>query len=217
MRERTGALWHSFHYWWGRRSLQSRLIAAYIFIILGPSLLVSFYSYKEINNTYMRDSIEKNSYLLQMERLHVLNQIEAMERALQMAYSDKSVRDYLISEDDPTLGELIDFNTTTFLNFSQIQFNNPNIEHLYLFSASPNVYELWPVIFRESRVSMEPWFQQAMKLEGRRNLWSFQDTDIDLMQRSSGEAGKVSRRYPCCVRLAFRQGIISGWSRWICC
>lgn len=190
MRERTGALWHSFHYWWGRRSLQSRLIAAYIFIILGPSLLVSFYSYQEINNTYMRDSIEKNSYLLQMERMHVLNQIEAMERALQMAYNDKSVRDYLISEDDPTLGELIDFNTTTFLNFSQIQFNNPNIEHLYLFSASPNVYELWPVIFRESRVSMEPWFQQAMRLEGRRNLWSFQNTDIDLMQRFSGGAGE---------------------------
>lgn len=187
MRERTGALWNSFRYWLGRRSLQSRLVVAYIFIILGPSLLVSFYSYKAINNTYMQDAIEKNDYLLQMEKLHVLNQIEAMERALQMAYSDKITREYLISESDPTLGELIDYNTTSFMNLSQIQFNNPNIEHLYLYSSSKNVYEMWPVIFRESRVSMEPWFQKALELEGLRNLWSFQNSDIDLMKRFSGE------------------------------
>lgn len=186
MRERTGALWNSFHYWWGRRSLQSRLIAAYIFIILGPSLLVSFYSFKAINNTYMRDAIEKNDYLLQMEKQHVLNQIEAMERALQMAYSDKITRNYLISESDPSLNELIDYSTTSFINLSQIQFNNPNIEHMYLYSASKNVYEIWPVIFRESRVSMEPWFQKALALEGT-NLWSFQNSDIDVMQRFSGE------------------------------
>ncbi|WNS41799.1 histidine kinase [Paenibacillus sp. MMS20-IR301] len=187
MRERTGALWNSFRYWLGRRSLQSRLVVAYIFIVLGPSLLVSFYSYKAINNTYMRDAIEKNNYLLQMEKQHVLNQIEAMERALQMAYSDKITRKYLISENDPTLGELIDYSTTSFINLSQIQFNNPNIEHLYLYSSSKNVYELWPVIFRESRVSMEPWFQKAMELEGVRNLWSFQNSDIDVIQRFSGE------------------------------
>lgn len=186
MRERTGALWNSFRYWLGRRSLQSRLVVAYIFIILGPSLLVSFYSYKAINNTYMRDSIEKNSYLLQMEKLHVLNQIEAMERAAQMAYSDKTVQNYLINESDPTLGELIDFNTTSFVNLSQIQFNNPNIEHLYLYSSSNNMYELWPVIFRESRVSMEPWFQKALQVEGR-NMWAFQNSDIDLMLRFSEE------------------------------
>ncbi|MEK3874936.1 histidine kinase [Paenibacillus sp. FSL H8-0122] len=186
MRERTGALWNSFRYWWGRRSLQSRLIAAYIFIILGPSLLVSLYSYRAINNTYKRDSIEKNSYLLQMEKLYVLNQIEAMERVAQMASSDKGVESYLVSEDDPPLGELIDFNTTTYVSLSQMQFNNPNIEHLRLFSGSSNVHELWPVIFREDRVSREPWFQKALQLEGG-YYWSFQKRDPDLMKRYSGE------------------------------
>lgn len=186
MRERTGALWNSFRYWFGRRSLQSRLIAAYIFIILGPSLLVSLYSYRAINNTYKRDSIEKNSYLLQMEKLYVLNQIEAMERVAQMASTDKGVESYLVSEDDPSLGELIEFNTTTFVSLSQMQFNNPNIEHLRLFSSNKNVHELWPVIFSEDRVSMEPWFQKALQMEGA-HYWSFQKRDPDLMKRYSGE------------------------------
>lgn len=185
MREGTAALWNSFMYWWGRRSLQSRLVAAYIFIILGPSLLVSLYFYRSINNTYIRDAVDKNSYLLQMEKLHILNQIEAMERAAQMAYSDKAVEKYLVNESDPTLGELIDFNTTTFVNMNRIQFNNPNIEHLRLFSAG-NVHEFWPIIFREDRVSGEPWYQKALELEGQ-ELWSFQLTDPDLMQRYAGE------------------------------
>lgn len=186
MRERTGALWNSFRYWLGRRSLQSRLVAAYIFIILGPSLLISLYSYRAINNTYMRNAIEKNSYLLEMEKQHVLNQIEAMERALEMAYSDKITRDYLINESDPTLEELIKYNTNSFPNLIRIQLNNPNIEHLFMYSSSDSVYEMWPVIFRESRISMEPWFQKALALE-EMNLWSFQNSDIDLMKRFSAD------------------------------
>lgn len=184
MRKRTGELWSSFRYWWGRRSLQSRLVAAYIFIILGPSLLVSVYSFRTINNTYVRDAVDKNNYLLQMEKLHIVNQIEVMERAAQMADSDKVVQNYLINEVDPSLSELINFNNTTYMNLSRIQANNPSIEHLRLFSPSQNMYEIWPILFRESRVLNEPWFQKALELKGR-ELWVFQNNDPDLMDRST--------------------------------
>lgn len=195
MRKRTRELWNSFSYWWGRRSLQSRLVAAYIFIILGPSLLVSVYSFRTINDTYVRDAVDKNNYLLQMEKLHIVNQIEVMERAAQMAYSDKVVQNYLINEVDPPLGELIDFNNTTYMNLNRIQVINPSIEHLRLYSPSTNMYEIWPIIFRESRVSAEPWFQEALDLD-ERELWVFQNNDPDLMERSANlmteEQPKVS-------------------------
>ncbi|WP_256721694.1 cache domain-containing sensor histidine kinase [Paenibacillus odorifer] len=181
-RERARALWHSFSYWWGRRSLQSRLIAAYVFIILGPCLLVSVYFYESINNTYLRDAVEKNNYLLQMEKLHIYNQIEAMERAAQMAYSDTDVEEFLANETEPQLVDLINFNTNAYVNMTRIQFNNPNIEHLRLYSKSNKVHEIWPIIFREERVSSKPWFQKALQLKGQ-EYWSFQKSDPDLMQR----------------------------------
>ncbi|MEK3751137.1 histidine kinase [Paenibacillus sp. FSL E2-8871] len=181
-RERARALWHSFSYWWGRRSLQSRLIAAYVFIILGPCLLVSVYFYESINNTYLRDAVEKNDYLLQMEKLHIYNQIEAMERAAQMAYSDTDVEEFLANETEPQLVDLINFNTNAYVNMTRIQFNNPNIEHLRLYSKSNKVHEIWPIIFREERVSSKPWFQKALQLKGQ-EYWSFQKSDPDLMQR----------------------------------
>ncbi|MEK5394568.1 cache domain-containing sensor histidine kinase [Paenibacillus sp. FSL K6-2859] len=184
-RERARELWNSFSYWWGRRSLQSRLIAAYVFIILGPCLLVSVYFYESINNTYLRDAIEKNDYLLQMEKLHIYNQIEAMERAAQMAYSDTDVEDFLANETEPQLVDLINFNTNAYVNMTRIQFNNPNIEHLRLYSKSNKVHEIWPIIFREERVSSNPWFQKALQMKGQ-EYWSFQKSDPDLMQRYLG-------------------------------
>ncbi|WP_440961235.1 cache domain-containing sensor histidine kinase [Paenibacillus nitricinens] len=184
-RERARELWNSFSYWWGRRSLQSRLIAAYVFIILGPCLLVSVYFYESINNTYLRDAIEKNDYLLQMEKLHIYNQIEAMERAAQMAYSDTDVEDFLANETEPQLVDLINFNTNAYVNMTRIQFNNPNIEHLRLYSKSNKVHEIWPIIFREERVSSNLWFQKALQMKGQ-EYWSFQKSDPDLMQRYLG-------------------------------
>lgn len=77
-----------------------------------------------------------------------------------------------------------------------MQFNNPNIEHLRLFSGSSNVHELWPVIFREDRVSREPWFQKALQLEGG-YYWSFQKRDPDLMKRYSGKWRRVRPRSRC--------------------
>ncbi|WP_052087868.1 cache domain-containing sensor histidine kinase [Paenibacillus wynnii] len=187
--KRSAALWDSFTYWWGRRSLQSRLIAAYIFIILGPCLMVSFYSYRAINNTYVRDAIDKNSYLLQMEKLHINNQVEVMERAVQMAYEDKDVQDYLNNTEEPDVGELINFNDYVFKNITRIQYNNPSIEHLRLYSNS-DVHEIWPNIFRESRVASELWYQKALKLKGRLS-WSFQNNDPDLMERYSAQPPKI--------------------------
>ncbi|ASA25373.1 sensor histidine kinase [Paenibacillus donghaensis] len=176
-------------YWWGRRSLQSRLLAAYIFIVLGPCLMVSVYSYQAINNTYMRDAIAKNSYVLDMEKQHIFNQVEAMERAVQMAYEDKEVVDYLTNASEPELEKLVEFNTGTLVNMARIQYNNPNIEHLRLYSKSTKLHEISPIVFREERVAGEPWFQKAMKLEGRQS-WSYLSNDPDLMQRFIGQTSR---------------------------
>lgn len=151
--------------------------------------MVSFYSYKAINNTYFKDAIDKNSYLLQMEKLHINNQVEAMERAVQMAYEDKEVKDYLANTEEPDLVELVDFNTNVFTNITRIQFNNPNIEHLRLYSNS-NVHEISPIIFRESRVASEPWYQKAEKLKGKFS-WSFLNSDRDLLERYYGQKPKL--------------------------
>lgn len=188
--KRTAAIWDSFTYWWGRRSLQSRLIAAYIFIILGPCLMVSVFSYKAINNTYVRNAVDKNSNVSQMEKLYIDTQVESMAAAAQVAYNDPEVRDYLANTTEPDLGELVKFNTEVFINMTRIQYINPNIEHLRLYSNS-NIHEIWPIFFRENRVSSEPWYQKAKEMKGDES-WSFMRNDPDPMMRYFEQTPKLA-------------------------
>lgn len=179
------AWWESFKYWFGRRSLQSRLLASYIFIILGPSALVSYYSYGLINNMYIRDAEDKNASLLEMEIQHIETQIESMVRAVQVAYDDIEVRDYLANTTEPGTEELVNFSNHSFKSLTRIQYYNPNVEHLRLFSSS-NVTEIWPIFFRENRVADEPWYQEAKELKGMES-WSFLHNDPDIMERYQGQ------------------------------
>ncbi|GIP21923.1 sensor histidine kinase [Paenibacillus sp. J22TS3] len=187
MRGEFGRLLHGIKYWWDRRSLQTRLIAASILIVLIPGLIVSVYSFRAINETYIGDTLKKSENLLEMEQLHISNQVEVLERAAQLAISDRDVINYLTSDTDPNTQELIEFNESAFANLTRIQVNNPNIEHLRLFSSSRQVYEIWPIIFREDRVRKEPWFPKAAGL-GDQELWVFQHSDPDIMQRFSPRA-----------------------------
>ncbi|WP_083180315.1 sensor histidine kinase [Paenibacillus yonginensis] len=181
---RWKVLWGSFTYWLGRRSLQSRLIAAYIFIILGPSTLVSFYSYEAINAMYIRDAKEKNQSLLDVEEMHIQTQIESMVRAAQVAYDDPDVREYLSNTVEPDTGELVEFSNNSFKALTRIQYYNPNVEHLRLFSSS-NITEIWPIFFRESRVEDEPWYLKAEEMKGT-EYWSFSESDPDVIDRYNG-------------------------------
>ncbi|OAB36729.1 histidine kinase [Paenibacillus macquariensis subsp. defensor] len=198
----------SLRYWWDRRSLQSRLMSAYILIILVPSLFVSTRSFNSINETYIKDTISKNINLLEMEKLQILNQIESMERSAQIVDSDKDVRNYLTSQTELDLSELVDFNMNAFVNLTRIQFTNPNIEHLRLFSASKYVHEIWPIFFREDRIKQEPWYKETIGL-GTQPKWVFQDYDLDVMVGSKRENNpKVSLLREISVPTGVHSGII---------
>lgn len=180
----TSKYLESLRYWWDRRSLQSRLISTYLIIILVPSLIVSTNSFNAINETYIKDTMSKNANLLEMEKLQILNQMESMERSAQIVDSDKEVKSYLTSQTEPQLGELVEFNINAFRNLTRIQFNNPNIEHLRLFSDSEYLHEIWPIIFQEDRIKEEPWYKQTFGL-GDQQMWYFQDRDPDITKKDT--------------------------------
>ncbi len=154
-------------------SLQSRLVVAYALLILIPSTLLSTYLYNDIRSSYIEDARNKSNYLMQSEKQVIVNQIETMERAAQLPLSDQNVRRYLTEESDLSTAELVDFNNTAYVNLARIQINNPAILHLRLYTANERNYEIWPIIYRESRIAKKPWFSLVKGL-GDRQAWYFQ-------------------------------------------
>ncbi|NBD27383.1 cache domain-containing sensor histidine kinase [Paenibacillus glycinis] len=159
-----------------RLSLQKRLIIAYILILLLPSLLISFYIFNELNDNYMKDIVKKNENQLEIERINLNNNIETMERAAQLSLSDKEVLYYLERTSEPDAAELIAFDTTVVSNILRLQFNNPNIEHIRLFSNNKRINEIWPVILLEKRMQAEPWYKKVNELNGT-EWWYFDRMD----------------------------------------
>lgn len=179
-------------FWLGRRSMQSRLVAVYIVILLIPSIGVSNYFFSQIRDSYINDTLKQGQYLLEMEKVNLLNQIEAMELAAQLTISEEEIKDYISIKEELPTEEILELNRGPFTDMGQIQINNPNILHLRLFTDNAYISEIWPVIFKESRISKEPWFAELDHLQGR-ELWVFKDNDPDILHRNVTE---VNNEWP---------------------
>ncbi|PJN51622.1 hypothetical protein PAEVO_47140 [Paenibacillus sp. GM2FR] len=186
---RMRSLIQSFTYWFGRRSMQSRLVAAYILILLIPSMIVSNYFFKQIRDTYISDALNQNSFLLEIEKMNMLNQIEAIEMAAQLAISDDGIKDYLRIHEEPEPAWLMNLAWGPFKDIQRIQTNNPNITHLRLYTNNSNVTEMWPIIFQEKRIAKEPWFPKVKDLDGG-ELWVFNHRDPDILQRYAADVSE---------------------------
>ncbi len=168
--------------WLGHRSMQSRLVAAYIIILLIPSIGVSNYLFNQIRDSYINDTFKQSHYLLEMEKVNVLNQIEAMERAAQLTLSKSEILDYVSKEDELPVEELLDLYRGALTDMINIQINNPNIAHLRLFANNDHISEIWPIIFHERRIQKEPWFAKLDQLDGK-EMWIFKEQDLDILHR----------------------------------
>lgn len=169
--------------WLGRRSMQTRLVAAYIVILLIPSIGVSNYLFSQIRDNYISDTLKQGQYLVEMEKVNVLNQIEAMELAAQLTISESDIIDYVSTKEELPIEQLLDLTRGSLADMANIQINNPNIAHLRLFASNDHISEIWPIIFHERRIQNEPWFDQLDHLEGK-ELWVFKNDDSDIMHRN---------------------------------
>ncbi|QKS46429.1 sensor histidine kinase [Paenibacillus cellulosilyticus] len=147
-------------------SIQFKLIVSFICIILIPIILVSWYLFHNVYLNTIKDMTKKNQYILDIEKMNVANNMEVMQRTAELAISNNDIKDYLESGVDLDTAGLVDFKTKTFSMFQYFLFNNPNIANIRLYTENPNVYEFWPVIFKENRIKNKPWYDTVIKQNG---------------------------------------------------
>ncbi|KQO18368.1 sensor histidine kinase [Paenibacillus sp. Leaf72] len=170
-------------YWLGRRSMQSRLVAAYVFILLFPSIVVSNYLFGEIRDSHINETLRQGQYLVELEKVNILNQIEAMELAAQLTILSADITEYISTHKEFTTEELLDLYWGPLTDVIHIQTNNPNIAHLRLFADNDYISEMWPIVFHERRIQTEPWYSELAELDGK-ELWVFKEEDADILHRN---------------------------------
>jgi two-component system sensor histidine kinase YesM len=165
-----------------RISIQTKLIGAYIIIILIPIILISWYLFNEFYRNTIQDTVNNNQYALESEKANILNNIEAMGRAAQFSITDREVIQYLHSAHELEVSELVDFNMNTFSNLQRLLFNNPNITNVRLFTDNPNTEEIWPIFLKESRIADRSWYKDVLERKGEAR-WEILQNEKDIMNR----------------------------------
>lgn len=166
----------------GRISIQVKLIGAYIFIILIPIILFSWYLFNEFYQSTIEDTVKKNQYALESEKASILNNIEVMGRAAELSETNREVLSYLHMTREWETPELVEFNTNTFYNLQRLMFSNPNIANVRVYTNNPNAKEIWPIIFKESRIADRAWYKDVLERKGI-VWWEILQNEKDIMNR----------------------------------
>jgi two-component system sensor histidine kinase YesM len=153
-------------------SLSSKLILAYITIIAIPLFSFAMIAFKNLENNAKEDLISKNTYQLELETVNINRNIEAMERVAQMAISNKELVEYVRSRTELDVEDLVEFNENTYKEVLQLQYNNPSISDVNIFTDNKNVKEIWPLIFSENRVKTKDWYNKVLEQKSK-VLWEF--------------------------------------------
>ncbi|AWB43197.1 two-component sensor histidine kinase [Paenibacillus sp. CAA11] len=186
MFNRPSSWWRRLLGWLERLSIQRRLFLSYIIIILIPTFLVSLWIFRELKNSYIEDLVKKGQKGLEIEAISVKLNIETMERSAQLTLSNKEMLYYLDRSSETSTADLIEFKDSVYSAIQQIQFNNPNLEHIRVYMNGNKTPEIWPIFLRESRIQSKPWYEGALRLN-RQEMWSFELSDIDPLQENASK------------------------------
>lgn len=176
-------------------SLRNKLITAYILIIAIPIIMFLIFGMMKYKSYLQGDVINESRYELQLETEHINSNKETMEGNAQMVIGDSSILSFIGIERELTLDELMDFNSNTLKNIMRIQFNNPNISDINLFTNNKFISrEMWPLIYSENRIYKSDWYNNVIHENGK-ECWYLNHDDKDIDNRKHIDQGNMVSLY----------------------
>lgn len=147
-------------------SLQVKLILSFVFVIIIPVVLFSWYTLNEESAKAMKELTKNNENALAVEKTNIENNMELMGWTGQLALSNREMNNYLQIEQIQDAARVLHIKYNVVNSFQYFLFNNPRIANVRLFTDNPYVNEIWPVILQESRIQDKPWHDEVMKQSG---------------------------------------------------
>ncbi|MCL6605119.1 MAG: sensor histidine kinase [Paenibacillus sp.] len=169
--------------WFDHLSIQIKLIGAYILIILVPVIVISNYLFTNFYENTIQDIIKENQSVMENEKHGIMNKIEIMERSAQLVVSDEQLLNYASADSEPSVLEVMKFESSSFNYIQRLLFNNPDIANIYFFVPNTQISEIWPIIYHEKRVKDRAAYQNALKEHGD-VLWEILKDEEEILDNN---------------------------------
>lgn len=176
--------------WFSRLSLQNKLVFLYTTLFMIPVFVLVFVLSHEFYENVISDTIRENEYFIEMEKIQVQKNIEAMRESAQTLISDNQLIRFVSDRRDKSVRELIEFQNEH-IDSKELQSVNPLIDYSQFYIDDPSLMEMWPLLFRENRIKSRPWYERVMKQNGT-ELWWLKRQDYRLLSNVPDDNPKIS-------------------------
>ncbi|CAM4161859.1 sensor histidine kinase [Lederbergia lenta] len=172
-------------------SLQNKLIVLYITLFMIPVIIIVINYSNIFYKNAIKDITRNNEYLMEMERIHIDKNIETMRESAQIIASDYDIIEFVSNKREKSIEELMAFQTNHMNKMVKVQTVNPSIADFRFFIDHPALNEMWPILFRESRIKETPWYEQVIQRNGT-ELWWLKQEDYHLLSNIRKDSPKIS-------------------------
>lgn len=160
-------------------SLMKKLIIAYVIVIGIPIIIFSVYTFKSLIYNEKKDAKNKYNYELNVECDSIEKNIYIMRNIINTVVNNRDVLEYLDHTKGIDAKSLINFNDTTYKELTILQNNNPTVRQINIFSHNLQVYELWPLFYKEDRIDNNDWYKKTLEKDGA-SYWNINHYDNDI-------------------------------------
>ncbi|MCJ7840596.1 histidine kinase [Lederbergia sp. NSJ-179] len=175
----------------GHLSLRNKLIVIYLALFMIPVVLVVFLYSSQFYKNAIKESERNNQYVMEMEKIHIDKNIESMRESAQTLASDQDIIDFVSTPGEKAVEQLMDFQRNQMTKMVKLLNVNPSIESIRFFINDDSLSEMWPILFRESRVADSPWFTEAMSRD-ETELWKLKREDYQLLTNIQEKNPKIA-------------------------
>lgn len=175
----------------GHLSLRNKLIVVYLIMFMLPCVLIVFIYSNQVYKNAIRESERNQQYLLEMEKIHINKNIDSMRESAQILSSDQDIIDFVSSSGEKSVEQLMEFQRNHMAKMGKLLSVNPSIESTRLFIDDPSLSEMYPVLFRESRIKQLDWFNEVMTRE-ESELWNLKNEDLQLLTNIKENNPKIA-------------------------
>lgn len=176
-----------------KKSLMKKLIIAYMVVVAIPIMVFSLYTFKSLKANAKKDEVNKHSYELNVEYDTIEKNIYIMRNIIYTVINNKDVINYIDPDKSIDTKDIISFNNTTYRELLNLQNNNPNVKQINIFTNNPQVSEIWPLIYKEDRITDNKWYKEILDNDGTA-YWNINkyDNDIKIYSQSSEQPGNLA-------------------------
>lgn len=184
-------------------TLVKKFLISYISVIAIPILAVVSISYGTIQKRNKEDALKQSDYKLEAEYQNIYRNMSIMGNIIQIVINNKEMLAFIGGTEEYSTEELVKFNNTTYKDIVSLQYNNAMIEGINIFTDNEKVNEIWPLIYRESRIKDNLWFQKTLE-NNTKVYWDINHFDRDINKAvvtNEGEPNQIvslnrELRYP---------------------